>query len=211
MIAILCQVNFLHSKKQLKVFLINDILFKSWCTIEMSGGAFFYPLGKCRGGISLQEILELLESNDRLTPAEIAVMLGISEAEVKTKIAELEAEKIIINYRAMINWERAGVEKVTALIEVKVIPQRDVGFDEIAERIYRFSEVKSVFLMSGAYDLMVLVEGTTMKEVALFVSQKLATIHNVQSTATHFVLKKYKLEGVIMEGKEEIERLAVTP
>jgi DNA-binding Lrp family transcriptional regulator len=159
----------------------------------------------------LQEILELLERNDRLTPAEIAVMLGMSEEDVKTKIAELEADKVIINYRAMVNWERAGVEKVNALIEVKVIPQRDVGFDEIAERIYRFPEVKSVFLMSGAYDLMVLVEGTTMKEVALFVSQKLATIYNVQSTATHFVLKKYKLEGVIMEGKEEVERLVVTP
>jgi DNA-binding Lrp family transcriptional regulator len=160
----------------------------------------------------MQEILELLETNDRLTPAEIAVMLGINEAEVKAKIAELEANKVIINYRAMVNWERAGVDKVTALIEVKVIPQRDVGFDEIAERIYRFPEVKSVFLMSGAYDLMVLVEGTNMKEVALFVSQKLATINNVQSTATHFVLKKYKLEGVIMEGKEEeADRLVVSP
>ena len=145
----------------------------------------------------MQEILELLEANGRLTPAEIAVMLGISEAEVKAKIATLETDKVIINYRAMINWERAGVEKVAALIEVKVIPQRDVGFDEIAERIYRFSEVKSVFLMSGAYDLMVLIEGATMKEVALFVSQKLATIDNVQSTATHFVLKKYKLEVVL--------------
>ncbi len=159
----------------------------------------------------MQEILELLERNDRLTPAEIAIMLGMSEEEVKAKIAELEADKVIINYRAMVNWERAGVEKVNALIEVKVIPQRDVGFDEIAERIYSFPEVKSVFLMSGAYDLMVLVEGTTMKEVALFVSQKLATIYNVQSTATHFVLKKYKLEGVIMDGKEDVERLVVTP
>jgi DNA-binding Lrp family transcriptional regulator len=159
----------------------------------------------------MQEILELLEANGRLTPAEIAVMLGMKEVEVKEKIAALEADKVIINYRAMINWERAGVEKVSALIEVKVIPQRDVGFDEIAERIYRFSEVKSVFLMSGAYDLMVLIEGTTMKEVALFVSQKLATIDNVQSTATHFVLKKYKLEGVILEDKEEIERLVVSP
>lgn len=159
----------------------------------------------------MQEILELLERNDRLTAAEIAIMLGMSEEEVKAKIAELEADKVIINYRAMVNWERAGVEKVNALIEVKVIPQRDVGFDEIAERIYSFPEVKSVFLMSGAYDLMVLVEGTTMKEVALFVSQKLATIYNVQSTATHFVLKKYKLEGVIMDGKEDVERLVVTP
>jgi DNA-binding Lrp family transcriptional regulator len=202
---------FLHSKKQLKVFAINDILFKRLVyNRKCPEGLFSYSAVKM-GGIDLQEILELLEKNDRYTPAEIAVMLGITEDEVKAKIAELETEKVIINYRAMVNWERAGVEKVTALIEVKVIPQRDVGFDEIAERIYRFSEVKSVFLMSGAYDLMVLVEGATMKEVALFVSQKLATIHNVQSTATHFVLKKYKLEGVIMDGKEEVERLVITP
>lgn len=158
----------------------------------------------------MKELLELLESNNRLTPAEIGVMLGLSEAEVKVKIATLENEKIILNYRAMINWEKAGVEKVSALIEVKVIPQREVGFDDIAERIYRFPEVKSVFLMSGAYDLAVLVEGTNMKEVALFVSQKLATIENVQSTATHFILKKYKLEGVILGSEEEPERLVIS-
>ena len=159
----------------------------------------------------MREILELLEANDRLTAAEIAAMLGITEAETKTKIASLEHDKIILNYRAMINWEKAGVEKVAAVIEVRVTPQRDVGFDEIAERIYRFPEVKSVFLMSGAYDLQVLVEGTTMKEVAQFVSQKLATIDNVLSTATHFLLKKYKLEGVILEESETVERLVVSP
>jgi DNA-binding Lrp family transcriptional regulator len=195
----------------LKNFPINDILVKRLVYNTNKIRRDFFHLRQIGGGHTLQEILELLERNDRLTPAEIGIMLGMTEDDVKTKIAELEADKVIINYRAMVNWERAGVEKVTALIEVKVIPQRDVGFDEIAERIYRFPEVKSVFLMSGAYDLMVLVEGTTMKEVALFVSQKLATIHNVQSTATHFVLKKYKLEGVIMEGKEEAQRLVITP
>jgi DNA-binding Lrp family transcriptional regulator len=158
----------------------------------------------------MRELLELLETNDRLTPAEIGVMLGLSEAEVKAKISTLESEKVILNYRAMINWEKAGVERVSALIEVKVIPQREVGFDDIAERIYRFPEVKSLFLMSGAYDLAVLIEGATMKEVALFVSQKLATIENVQSTATHFILKKYKLEGVILEDEEKAERLVVS-
>ncbi len=159
----------------------------------------------------MKELLELLEANDRLTPDELAAMLGISPDEVRAKIAALEAEKVILDYRAMINWEKAGVEKVAAVIEVKVTPQRDVGFDDIAERIYRFDEVKSVFLMSGAYDLLVMVEGTTMKEVAQFVSQKLATIENVLSTATHFMLKKYKLEGVILEETEKIERLVVTP
>ncbi len=159
----------------------------------------------------MKELLELLEANDRLTPAELGVMLGMSETEVKAKIAALEADKVILDYRAMINWEKAGVEKVSAVIEVRVTPQRDVGFDEIAERIYRFDEVKSVYLMSGAYDLIVLIEGTTMKEVALFVSQKLATIENVLSTATHFVLKKYKLEGVILEDHEAVERLVVAP
>lgn len=159
----------------------------------------------------MEKILELLETNDRLTPAEIGLMLGMTENEVKAKIKELESEKIIINYRAMINWEKAGVEKVSALIEVKVTPQRDVGFDEIAKRIYLFPEVKSVFLMSGAYDLAVMIEGQTMKEVALFVSQKLSSIENVQSTATHFILKKYKLEGVILESVEEVERLVISP
>jgi DNA-binding Lrp family transcriptional regulator len=164
-----------------------------------------------QGVFAVKELLELLEANDRLTPDELAAMLGISPDEVRAKIAALEAEKVILDYRAMINWEKAGVEKVAAVIEVKVTPQRDVGFDDIAERIYRFDEVKSVFLMSGAYDLLVMVEGTTMKEVAQFVSQKLATIENVLSTATHFMLKKYKLEGVILEEAEKIERLVVSP
>jgi DNA-binding Lrp family transcriptional regulator len=159
----------------------------------------------------MHELLEILERNSRLTSAEIAIMLGVSSTEVETQIAELEQAGIILNYRTMINWEKAGDERVAALIEVKVIPQREVGFDEIAERIYRFAEVKSVFLMSGAYDLAVLVEGENMKEVALFVAQKLATIDNVQSTATHFILKKFKLDGVVMDQSEKVERLVVSP
>lgn len=159
----------------------------------------------------MKALLELLEENDRHTPAELGVMLGISEAEVKAEIARLEAEKIILKYRAMVNWEKVDTQKVTALIEVKVIPQREVGFDQIAARIYRFPEVKSVLLMSGAYDLAVMIEGATLKEVALFVAEKLATIENVQSTATHFVLKKFKLDGVILADTEEVRRLAVSP
>ncbi|MGD8400509.1 MAG: Lrp/AsnC family transcriptional regulator [Bacillota bacterium] len=157
------------------------------------------------------EILELLEQNSRLTAAEIAVMLGKDETEVAKQIAGLEQAGIILNYRTLINWEKAGDERVGALIEVKVVPQREVGFDQIAERIYRFAEVKSVFLMSGAYDLAVLVEGRNMKEVALFVAQKLATLDSVQSTATHFILKKFKLDGVVMEQPEKVARLVVSP
>jgi DNA-binding Lrp family transcriptional regulator len=159
----------------------------------------------------MREILELLERNSRLTSAEIGVMLGIGATEVATQITAMEQAGVILNYRTMINWEKFGDERVEALIEVKVIPQREVGFDEIAARIYRFDEVKSVFLMSGAYDLAVTVEGQTMKEVALFVAEKLATLENVQSTATHFILKKFKLDGVVMEETEKVERLVVSP
>jgi DNA-binding Lrp family transcriptional regulator len=159
----------------------------------------------------MREILELLEGNCRLNPAEIGVMLNMDATDVQARIEAMEHQGIILNYRTMINWEKFGDERVGALIEVKVIPQREVGFNEIAARIYRFSEVKSVFLMSGAYDLAVTVEGQNMKEVALFVAEKLATIENVQSTATHFILKKFKLDGVIMEETEKAERLVVTP
>lgn len=159
----------------------------------------------------MKELLELIEANSKLAPKELAAMLGLTMAEVQAKLAALEQEKVILNYRTMINWEKAGVEKVAAVIEVKVTPQRDVGFDEIAERIYRFPEVKSVFLMSGAYDLLVMVEGAIMKEVAQFVSQKLATLDHVLSTATHFLLKKYKTDGVILEEAELVERLVISP
>ncbi len=160
----------------------------------------------------MHEILELLEQNDRLTPAEIGDMLGMDEAAVKAEIAQLEASGIILKYRAVINWEKANTNKVAALIEVRVLPQREVGFAQIAERIYHYPEVQSVFLMSGDYDLAVEVEGPSMKEVALFVAEKLAALENVQSTATHFILKKFKMDGVILgESNEQGERLAVSP
>lgn len=160
----------------------------------------------------MKQLLELLEQNDRLTTAELATMLDLSEDKVIEEIARLEKEGIILKYRAMINWEKADSHRVAALIEVKVIPQREVGFQEMAERIYRFPEVKSVYLMSGAYDLAVQVEGSNLKEVAFFVAEKLATIENVQSTATHFILKKFKQDGVVLsETEEKLERLVVSP
>jgi DNA-binding Lrp family transcriptional regulator len=158
-----------------------------------------------------RKILELLEENSRLRPEQIATMLGMEEAEVAARIRELEENKTIVKYHTLINWEKAGDETVSALIEVKVTPQRGAGFDAVAERIYRFPEVKSLYLMSGAYDIAVMIEGQTMKEVALFVATKLATLEDVQSTATHFVLKKYKQQGVIMEDKEEDKRLVISP
>ncbi len=159
----------------------------------------------------MKEILELLENDARLTPKQIATMLGMDESEVVRIIKELEDKKIILGYFTLINWEKVGTEKVSALIEVKISPQREVGFDAVAERIYRFPEVKSVRLMSGAYDLVVMIEEHTMREVASFVTQKLASIEHVLSTATHFVLKTYKHQGTIVEDGEEDRRLVVTP
>ncbi|WP_418791163.1 Lrp/AsnC family transcriptional regulator [Phosphitispora sp. TUW77] len=157
------------------------------------------------------EILELLQDNSRQGLEQIAAMLGMERQEVENRIKELEEKRIIVKYNSLINWERAGKEVVSAVIEVKVSPQRGAGFDKLAERIYRFPEVKAVYLMSGRYDFSVLVEGTNMKDVAFFVGTKLATIDNVISTATHFVLKKFKQEGVILEDKEEDRRLVISP
>ncbi|MGE5598870.1 MAG: Lrp/AsnC family transcriptional regulator [Bacteroidota bacterium] len=159
----------------------------------------------------MREILEILEENDRLGPAEIAAMLGLTEEQVRREIEALEKEKIIVKYRAVVNWEKTDQETVAALIDVKVIPQRDVGFDDVAKRIYRYPEVKSVYLMSGAYDLSVLVEARNLKELAAFVAEKLATLEHVNSTATHFVLKRYKQDGVIFAEQETPERLVVSP
>ncbi len=156
-------------------------------------------------------ILEILYNDSRTTPAQIAVMTGHSEEEVTAVIRSLEAQKIILKYPAMINWDRVDVDQVEAVIEVRVTPQRDEGFDAIAEEIYRFDEVSSVYLMSGAYDLMVTVKASSMKQLALFVAEKLSTLDHVLSTATHFVLKKYKLEGVIFEERRKDERLVVSP
>jgi len=138
-------------------------------------------------------------------------MLNIDVEEVCQRISEMEEDNTIISYHTLINWEKVGEETVSAIIEVKVAPQRDVGFDAVAERIYRFPEVKSVQLVSGGYDLAVLVEGKSMKDVALFVAMKLSTIETVLSTYTHFVLKTYKRDGIILEDGEKDRRLVVTP
>lgn len=158
-----------------------------------------------------KKILDLLKYNAKLSVKEISVMLSIPVEQVAKEIYNLEQEKIILGYHTVVNWEKAGVEKVSALIEVKVTPQRDVGFDEIAARIYRYPEVKSVSLISGSYDLSVQVQGMDLKEVANFVSQKLATLEHVQSTATHFILKRYKQDGVIFEDQETDRRQVLQP
>ncbi len=146
------------------------------------------------------EILKLLENDCRNTPEQIAAMLGASEEAVSVAIAELEADKTILGYKAMVDWDKTGEEIVTALIEVKVTPQRGDGFDRIAERIYQFEEVESMYLMSGAYDFTVIISGRTLKEVANFVSARLSTIDGVIGTATHFILRKYKEKHTIFEN-----------
>ena len=156
-----------------------------------------------------KEILSLLESNARLTTKEIAEELKLPEKEVIGLIAELEADKVICGYNAIINWDKITEEKCNALIEVKVTPQRGTGFDRIADRIARFDEVDSVYLLSGGYDFMVIINGKSMKEVSSFVFNKLATIDYVQSTATHFVLKKYKDHGIQIQDKPTDKRTNV--
>ncbi len=156
-----------------------------------------------------QAILKLLESNARLSVKEIAEELNIKEKEVVKLIGELEADKVICGYNAIINWDKITEEKCNALIEVKVTPQRGTGFDRIADRIARFDEVDSVYLLSGGYDFMVIINGKSMKEVSSFVFNKLATIDYIQSTATHFVLKKYKDHGVNLQDKPSDKRTNV--
>jgi len=159
----------------------------------------------------MKQIFEALEKDARLTPEQISTMTGISVAEVKKAIKKAEEDRAVLKYKTVIDWAKLGEEQVWALVEVKVVPQRDVGFDSIAERIYRFHEARSVYLASGAYDLAVLVAGKTMQEIAVFVSQKLAPLETVQGTVTHFILKKYKEDGEIFEGGEGIKRLPITP
>lgn len=158
-----------------------------------------------------RDILEILESDARAGAEEIAAMLGKNPEEVQQAIRELEKKKVILKYMALVNWEKAGDDKVLAMIEVRVAPQREVGYDAVAERICRFPEVRSVRLVSGAYDLAVFIEGRNMREISHFVATKLATIEGVLSTATHFVLKTYKQDGVMFEDGEKDRRLAVSP
>jgi DNA-binding Lrp family transcriptional regulator len=157
------------------------------------------------------EILKILEKDPKLTPKELAAMTGLSEEDVKKKIENFEKKGIIRKYKTVINWEKAGVEHVYALIDVKVTPVRERGYDAVAERVMKFPEVKALYLVSGAYDLSVLVEGKDMKEVASFVAEKLAPLEQVKGTVTHFVLKRYKEDGDILFEKEENKRLAISP
>jgi DNA-binding Lrp family transcriptional regulator len=157
-------------------------------------------------------ILEILENNSRVSIEDMAVMLGKTKDEVLTAIEEMEADKIICGYSTLINWDKTEKEFVTAMIEVKVTPQREIGFDKLAERIYSFDNVKAVYLMSGAYDLLIMMDGKNIKEISHFISSKLSTIDGVCSTATHFVLKKYKEHGVVIEKDDKKdERMIVTP
>ena len=158
-----------------------------------------------------EKILTIIEKNSRIDVKELAILLGENEVDVATAWTDMEERHVICGYHTLINWDNTSKEKVTALIEVRVAPQRGMGFDKMAERIYNYSEVNAVYLMSGAYDFTVIIEETTMKEVAQFVSSRLATIDGVLSTATHFVLKKYKDHGTVLAEKKEDERILVTP
>jgi DNA-binding Lrp family transcriptional regulator len=154
----------------------------------------------------MDKILTLLEENAKLTNHQIAAMLGMKPAEVDEAIEKYEKEGVIKGYKALIDWDKAGREMITAFIEVKVTPQRDFGFEQMAERIMQFEEVDSVYLMSGGFDLAVTVEGATFKEVAMFVAERLSPLDNVLSTATHFVLRKYKDKGVVFGAEQPDER-----
>ena len=157
----------------------------------------------------IKEILKILENDARTTTKQISTMTGTSSEEVAKIIKQAEKDQTILKYKTIINWDKVGEEQVGAFIEVRVAPQRDVGFDAIAERIYRFPQARSVYLLSGTYDLLVLVTGNTLHEVADFVSQKLAPIEGVQGTVTHFMLKRYKEDSEILEGREGLRRQPV--
>ncbi len=166
--------------------------------------------GKGLGIVMREELLRIIEKNSRMDLKELAVILGVTEIDVVNELAALEAEGIICGYHTLINWEKTSVERVNALIEVRVTPQRGQGFDSVAERIYKYPEVHAVYLISGGYDLLVTLEGKTLKQVSTFVSEKLSTLDQVLSTATHFILKKYKDHGTILAEEEDL-REKVTP
>ena len=153
----------------------------------------------------MKKLLHLLEDEGTLTHAQLASMSGLTEAEVAAAIQTYEEERIILGYKAIVDWDRTDRESVTALIEVNVTPQRGEGFDRVAQRIYQYDEVESVYLMSGSFDLTVIISGRTLKEVALFVGEKLAPLEDVTGTATHFILKKYKENHLIFQKQEEQE------
>lgn len=157
------------------------------------------------------EVLAMLENDAKTSVEDMAAMAGVSAKEIKDAIEKLEADKVIVKYTAIINREKTASEEAEALIEVKVVPKRGLGYDDLAERIYNFPEVRSVYLMSGTYDLSVIVHATTMKQISQFVFEKLAVLEGVASTVTHFIMRKYKEQGVILMQKEQEERLVVSP
>ena len=159
----------------------------------------------------MEPLLKLLHENATLKPAQLAAMLNLPEAEVAAKVKAYEADQVILAYRTIFNEEKLGVDLVRAVIEVKITPERGGGFDRLAERIAKYTEVNSCYLMSGGYDLLVVLEGRSLREIATFVSEKLATIQGVISTATHFMLKPYKVQGVLMKREASEGRLAVSP
>lgn len=158
-----------------------------------------------------QCILELLEQNSRLPIEEMACLLNVDPQAVAAAMDELENSRAILKYSTVIDWEKAGSEKTNALIELTITPEREFGFDKIAERIYGFPEVKSLYLMSGSYDLAVFVEADSFKDISLFVSEKLAPLNQVKGTKTHFIMKKYKEQGIPYKSEENVKRLVVTP
>ena len=159
----------------------------------------------------MEEILNILDKEKgNVSRAKIAQMLGMEEKEVADKIEKMEKENVIVGYKTIVNWDKTDKDVVVALIELRITPQRGEGFDKVAERIYKYPQVKSLYLMSGAYDLAVTIEGKSMKEVALFVAQKLAPMDSIISTATHFVLKKYKEEGIVFEDDEKDTRQVIS-
>ena len=158
-----------------------------------------------------EKILTFIEKNSRIDVKELAIILGVDEVTVMNELEAMEAEHIICGYHTLINWEKTGIEKVTAMIEVRVTPQRGMGFDKVAERIYNYPEVNSIYLISGGFDFMVIIEGKTLREVAQFVSEKLAPMETVLSTKTNFILKKYKDHGTVIAEPTKDERIQMIP
>ena len=158
-----------------------------------------------------EELLSIIEKNSRIDLKELAVRLGREEIDIVNELQKLEEERVICGYHTLINWEKTSIEKVTALIEVKVTPQRGKGFDRIASRIYNYPEVRDVYLISGGFDLLVTLEEKSLKDIAMFVSEKLSTLDSIISTGTHFILKKYKDHGTIIDEQVRDEREVVTP
>ena len=158
-----------------------------------------------------EELLNLIEKNARIDLKDVAACLGLTEIDVANELAAMESEGIICGYHTLIDWDKVTEERIHALIEVRVTPQRGRGFDEIAERIYKYPEVQSTYLISGGFDLLVFMEGKTLREISSFVSEKLSTLDSVLSTTTHFVLRKYKDHGIVLNSRSEDERMIMTP